>query len=229
MKCHLHPDRDAVGYCVSCGRGVCAECRREVAGTVRCPDHATQIAPAPALKEKSGFLTVIFSFLPGLGHVYLGAYQRGITIGLIFAGLCVINSHGAGPMEPLFGIATAFVWFFAIFDAHRICSAINRGQAPSTAVAGVAPVPVPRPSSRAGSLTWGIILFGIGALMLADRYWDMEAFFEFVGDNIGWVFLVLGAVLLGAYTRKRARERDEAAAASDAASASSPSSSSLLK
>lgn len=26
MKCYNHPDRDAVGTCVDCGKGLCQEC-----------------------------------------------------------------------------------------------------------------------------------------------------------------------------------------------------------
>ena len=61
MKCHLHPDRDAVGYCTSCGQGVCSECRREVLGTIRCPAHATAVSPAAVRPVKSGSLSGLFS------------------------------------------------------------------------------------------------------------------------------------------------------------------------
>lgn len=36
MRCYSHPERDAVGACVSCGRAVCDECRVEVQGKVLC-------------------------------------------------------------------------------------------------------------------------------------------------------------------------------------------------
>jgi hypothetical protein len=214
MKCHVHPDKDAVGYCVICGAGVCPECRHEAAGTVRCATHATLLAP-PVLprQEKSGFLAGLFSFFPGLGHIYLGAYQRGIFIGMIFALLIAIESHGAGGLEPLFGIGIGFLWFFGIFDALRICRAINLG-APAVSVAGIVPPEVPKPQARASNLTWGVILLGIGALLVADRYIDLERFFDFVGDNIGFIFIALGALLIYGYVRRRAREQEEAAASS---------------
>jgi hypothetical protein len=217
MKCHLHPDRDAVGYCVSCGQGVCAECRREVAGTIRCPAHATAPAPVAAVpmvrREKSRFATVVFSFLPGLGHIYLGAYSRGFGLMLAFAILVTLNSRGMGSAEPLFGILTAFVWFFGIFDALRICRAINEGASEETlAGAGFAPA-IPKRSARAGSLTWGVILVGIGGIIVADRYVDLDRFFDWVGDNIGFVFIALGIVLIAAYARRRGKEKDRELAA----------------
>lgn len=223
MKCHWHPDREASGYCSVCASGVCPECRHEVAGTIRCPQHATQLSPvpaavAPAAREKSPFLSVIFSFLPGLGHIYLGAYQRGIIIGLIFAFLCAVTSHGGDGLEPLFGIAIAFVWFFAIFDAYRICRAINTGGVMFPAVPGpgggfMAPA-IPKPSQRTGTLTWGIILVGFGILIVLDRYADLDTLFDWLGNNIGFVFIVLGIILLATYIRHRMKEKEKELAAS---------------
>lgn len=37
MRCYQHPDREAVGSCVSCGRGVCSECQQLVGGRMICP------------------------------------------------------------------------------------------------------------------------------------------------------------------------------------------------
>jgi len=215
MKCHLHPDRDAVGYCVACGKGVCAECRREVAGTIRCPEHATTIAaPLMPRQEKSSFLAGLFSFLPGLGHIYLGAYSRGLFIGLMFALLIGVESHGAGGFEPLFGIGIAFVWFFGLFDALRICNAINSGAAIDSFAGGAISAPmIPKPRSRAGNLTWGVILVGLGGLMVADRYVDLDRFFDFVGDNIGFIFILLGILLIAGYMRRESHKKAEAEAA----------------
>ena len=36
MKCETHQDRDAVGLCLACHRGICAECRTFVQDTVAC-------------------------------------------------------------------------------------------------------------------------------------------------------------------------------------------------
>ena len=34
MKCAVHPEVDATGYCRNCGKPVCAECAREVRGAI---------------------------------------------------------------------------------------------------------------------------------------------------------------------------------------------------
>jgi hypothetical protein len=168
--------------------------------------HAGGIVPnAAAFYQKSGFVTGILSCFPGLGHVYLGAYRRGFAFALAFVLDIVILSHGAGSLEVLFGMAIPFIWFFGLIDALRICRAINAGAGLDVDL--LAPS-VPKASARAATLTWGIILIGIGFLFVADRYFDMERFFEFVGHNIGFILIGLGFVLLAAYARRRARERD---------------------
>ncbi|MFC2019039.1 hypothetical protein ACFLU4_03680 [Chloroflexota bacterium] len=52
MKCAYHPDRDAVGLCVSCGRFVCSECKAELGGKIYCNSCADKQpsaqAPEPA-------------------------------------------------------------------------------------------------------------------------------------------------------------------------------------
>ena len=209
MKCHLHPDRDAVGYCTACGQGVCSECRREVMGTIRCPAHATSTAPVVAKSGKSGFLSGLFSLcFPGLGHFYLGAYPRGLKLGGIAVALIVVLSMDPGRMSVLFGVSLFFLWAFAFFDSLHICHQINEG-AYGGAVAVVPGKPfVAPPRSGSGTLTWGIILFGIGCLFVVDRYLDLDRFFDWIHDNVGLVFMGLGAVLLIAHARRRSREKD---------------------
>ncbi|MDX2198258.1 MAG: hypothetical protein SF069_04705 [Phycisphaerae bacterium] len=36
MRCFVHEDRESIGICVACGRGVCRECVSEEAGAVSC-------------------------------------------------------------------------------------------------------------------------------------------------------------------------------------------------
>ncbi len=47
MNCANHPEAEVSAYCRSCGKALCAECRKDVAGTVYCADHAPAPAPQP--------------------------------------------------------------------------------------------------------------------------------------------------------------------------------------
>jgi len=45
MKCVNHPDTDAIALCVSCGVGLCADCRKVVRGATFCADCAATHQP----------------------------------------------------------------------------------------------------------------------------------------------------------------------------------------
>ena len=36
MKCAVHPEVDATGYCRNCGKALCTACSREVRGMIYC-------------------------------------------------------------------------------------------------------------------------------------------------------------------------------------------------
>ena len=90
------------------------------------------VAPVPlphapvAIDQKSPGLAGFLSVFPGLGHLYLGLYQRAFAFAGAFCILIFFNSHGR--MAVLSGPATAFLWFFAIIDAVRQAKAINSGR-----------------------------------------------------------------------------------------------------
>jgi len=55
MRCAVHSDVDAVGYCRNCGRAMCATCVRPVRDVLYCEECLANIvgipAPAPARYE----------------------------------------------------------------------------------------------------------------------------------------------------------------------------------
>lgn len=71
MKCSYHPDVDATGVCVNCGRMVCRDCALTLQGRVYCQPCADELVVArPAVKPKtdrSGLLTAggILSIVSG--------------------------------------------------------------------------------------------------------------------------------------------------------------------
>lgn len=81
------------------------------------------------MNRKSKFLTFILSFIPGLGHIYLGVIQRGmvfflatvfIVIGGVFFGFLGIF------YDPLPFIFLPFVWLASLVDALILADRINR-------------------------------------------------------------------------------------------------------
>jgi zinc-ribbon domain len=53
VKCAIHPDVDAVGVCISCGKAVCSKCRTVVGGKTYCTACAAN-ASWPAVGQQTG-------------------------------------------------------------------------------------------------------------------------------------------------------------------------------
>jgi hypothetical protein len=157
------------------------------------PPHVVVDRKSPAL---AGFL----SFFPGLGHVYLGLYPRAFALGGAFI-LCIAMTSHHG---EFFGPVIAFVWFFGVIDAVRQANAINRGQLAEAGFAGDQQL---RAAAGTGALTWGVILVGLGALLLIDRYFDID--WSFMSEWGGpAAFILLGLVLIVSHVRKRRQENE---------------------
>jgi hypothetical protein len=99
MRCFYHRDRDAVGACKSCGRGVCPECAFELPNGLacrgRCEDEVRAlnriIARNKTAYEKTGgayVKTAVFYAAVGALLVAAGAANwRGMAWMLLPAGL----------------------------------------------------------------------------------------------------------------------------------------------
>jgi hypothetical protein len=162
---------------------------------------AAAVAPV-IVDRKSPGLAGFLSIFPGLGHLYLGLYQRAFAVGGAFILGIAFASHGHG--GEFFGPIVAFIWFFAIIDAVRQAKAINRGQLAEAGWAGEAQL---KKAAGTGSLTWGVILVGLGALWLIDRYVDID--WSFMSEWGGpAAFILLGVILIATHIRKRRRENE---------------------
>ena len=161
-------------------------------------------APYPVYMErKSPALAGFLSVFPGLGHLYLGLYPRAFAVGGAFVLGIMMTSHG-GPGE-FFGPVVAFIWFFGVIDAVRQAKAINRGELAEAGFAGQQQLR--RASAGTGGLTWGVILIGLGALLLIDRYVEID--WSFMSEwGAPAAFILLGLVLIVSHVRKRRAENE---------------------
>jgi hypothetical protein len=155
--------------------------------------------------RKSPGLAGFLSMFPGLGHLYLGLYQRAFVIGGAFIVLISVTSHGQ--RGEFFGPLIAFIWFFGVIDAVRQAKAINRGQ---LAEGGwVAEQQIKKAAAGSGALTWGVILMGIGALWLVNQYLDLEGFWDIMETwGTPAAFILLGLILIVSHVIKRRRENE---------------------
>jgi hypothetical protein len=176
------------------------------------PSAAPTTATGPLVvveKKSPGLAGVLSAIFPGLGHLYLGLYQRAFKIAGAFVVCIWLVSVGfmGGHMAPLFGLGIAFVWFFGIIDAVRQAKAINSGYIDAGGLAASEATALRRRASESmAGLTWGVILVGIGALWLLDRYVPLDAFWAAVEDWLAPVaFIMLGLVLIVTYVAKKRR------------------------
>lgn len=63
MKCYVHEDREAVGFCSNCGKGICQEDSVNVGGKTYCPNCLAQglvkTNPTASISEPTDVLAVI--------------------------------------------------------------------------------------------------------------------------------------------------------------------------
>ncbi len=66
------------------------------------------------MPKKSKFATILISFVPGAGHMYLGWMQRGLVFMLSFI-LAIFLVEWT--RLSLFGLLMPAIWFYSFFDA----------------------------------------------------------------------------------------------------------------
>lgn len=157
------------------------------------PSSSPAPLPAPPPRKSPG-LAVVLSFFPGLGHLYLGLYQRGIAFFVAFA--AAIALHDKADL----GILIPFVWFFAVIDAYRQTQFINLGYVP-------APYPgeLAKKAARRGNLGFGVFLVLIGAILLYNQFYPIDL--SFLADWWPMLFVLAGAYLIARHFIDREKAR----------------------
>ena len=154
MKCAVHTDVDATGYCRNCGKPLCPQCAREVRGALYCEQClagmmapqgpaaqfvATPVPPvappgyvyAPAIVEHgpNPGTACALGFIPGLGAVYNGEYVKGLVHVIIFGGIIAVLSNDSTPsgLQALLGIFLGVFYCYMPIEAYRTARAKRMG------------------------------------------------------------------------------------------------------
>ncbi len=147
----------------------------------------------------------LLSVFPGLGHVYLGLYKRGLAFFVIWALVFAIVDKGNG--GPI-GLLIPFWWVFCIIDAVRQARAINATGAPEPGIFGEE-----KAYKADGGLTFGILLILLGLFFLVDRFVRIDL--TFLLDWWPLLLVAFGGWQVWQYLDDR-KKRDEAARAAAA-------------
>ena len=71
-------------------------------------------------RKKNKFWTVVFSFLPGAGHMYMGFMKMGVSLmGLFFFIIFLASWLDFGPLTFILPV----LWFYSFFDCLNKCCA----------------------------------------------------------------------------------------------------------
>jgi hypothetical protein len=185
MKCAVHPDVDAVGYCRNCGKAMCSTCVRPVRDVLYCEDCLANVIgipgtvpavasnpastdtfavpPPPAPPRVGGNPGVAFflGLFPGLGAVYNGEYNKALIHIVVFAAIIVglSSDPGDGGALTLSLLLAGFVFYMA-FDAMRTTRAKSLGE----------PTTDPLESWSKNRPVGPIILIALGALFLLNNF-----------------------------------------------------------
>lgn len=206
MKCAVHSEADATGYCRNCGKALCGICARPVHDVLYCEDclanvlgHPAQTAAGPqgagyaapavpvqaARGPSSGspVIAFILGLFPGLGAVYNGEYNKALIHIVVFAAMIVGLSSdiGDGPTVALALLLAGFVFYMAL-DSMRTAKAKLTGEAPAD----------PLESWSKNRPIGPIILIVLGALFLLNNF----DWFSFGRVARFWPLILIGAGLM---------------------------------
>ncbi len=130
MKCAVHTEVDATGFCRNCGKALCPACTRDVRGALYCePCLANIVAPPPAAAPPAHTgpnpgVALALGFIPGLGADYNGDYIKALIHVFVFAGLIAAQSSDVSAGYHAFlGIALGCFYFYMPIDAYHVAKA----------------------------------------------------------------------------------------------------------
>jgi len=183
MKCAVHADVDATGYCRNCGKAMCPSCTRDVRGALYCesclaglvssqqplPQSQPSQSPAPVQHDANPRLAAVLGFIPGLGAVYNGEYIKALIQVVIFGSLIAVHNRemNAGDMNvgnmAFIHVALACFYFYMPIDSYRVAKARRTGQ-PEPAV------PLPEAVTRSGKPIGAFVLIFLGVMFLLANF-----------------------------------------------------------
>jgi Domain of unknown function (DUF5668)/B-box zinc finger len=191
MKCAVHTDVDATGYCRNCGKPLCPECTRDVRGALYCEPCLAAMVTAPPSEpwnvktaEPNPGVALALGFIPGLGAVYNGEYLKALIQVVIFGGIiAALSGDLSASYDAMLGIGLGCFYFYMPIDAYRVAKARLGGVAPQQDFLSGNHKP-----------TGAIILIVIGGLFLLGNFGLLDH--EWVAKTWPAVLIAIGIWLL---------------------------------
>jgi hypothetical protein len=214
MKCAVHPDVEASGFCRNCGKPMCSTCVRPVKDVLYCeeclagvmglsaPQSPTMTGVAgsplatavpvaqpmglPAAVPSKGNPGVAFllGMIPGLGAIYNGEYNKALIHIVVFAAIIVGLSSDIGD-----GGEVALSFVLAGFIFYMAVDAMRTVKARNAGEAVQDPLESWSKTRPIGPL----LLIGLGGLFLLNNF----GFFDFFRvRQLFWPLVLIGVGVL---------------------------------
>ncbi len=209
MNCANHPQNSTAAYCRTCGKPLCSNCTRSVAGVIYCEnclaERVAGTAPAASPYQAApgytpgvqpvgsgphpGIAGILAGFFPfGVGAVYCGQYAKGLAHLIIFVLLVVGQANtNSDTMHIILGFSIAAFYFYQLIDAVKSARALQEGK-PAPDPMGLATMfsPGERADFSKSVPIGAFVLIGLGVLFLLHNLgiWFLEI------DRIWPVFLI---------------------------------------
>ena len=214
MKCAVHPDVEASGFCRNCGKPMCSTCVRPVKDVLYCeeclagvmglsaPQSPTMTGVAgsplatavpvaqpmglPAAVPSKGNPGVAFllGMIPGLGAIYNGEYNKALIHIVVFAAIIVGLSSDIGD-----GGEVALSFVLAGFIFYMAVDAMRTVKARNAGEAVQDPLESWSKTRPIGPL----LLIGLGGLFLLNNF----GFFDFFRvRQVFWPLVLIGVGVL---------------------------------
>jgi hypothetical protein len=187
MKCAVHVDVDATGYCRNCGKALCPQCTRDVKGALYCEECLGRlVATAPRTSGGSNpGIACALGFIPGLGAVYNGEYIKALIHIAVFGGIiAMLSADVSDATQAIFGIFLAAFYLYMPLDAYRVAKARQQGEAVS-----------PLFEAASGNRPMGaFVLIALGVLFLLGNFGLLRS--EWIARGWPVALIAVGAWML---------------------------------
>ncbi len=115
-------------------------------------------------RRYSTFWSTVFSFIPGGGHMYLGAMKRGLQFMLAFFGIIALTNFFY--LADFLIFFSVVIWFYSFFDCYHTRKKLERGEQVDEEL--ILPIDIKTIDAR----HLGIGLVFLGGLILLNEFFD---------------------------------------------------------